>query len=346
MSDVKRALRLAGLLVHEGVNQDADEQVREVFLKKLKELRDKYAKTVAEWGDVIREGGQIEVDITQVAVGQMNIAGTKSMRLTLSEENIEQLFDMAGRMLAASEGLHRTYWKTFHDKEKPNQAKLELIAVMRQPETLAAMEKLAKQEFEVWWKKHKADIQQLSASIKVRFQALIQASGKAVVDDWELPEQIVEKKEGATWKKHLYSDDEGEFTAKLNGWETELLEAEFKKADFVAWLRNLPRRAWALCIPYDLAGMKPFYPDFVIVRKSGKGLLADILEPHDDSRTDTWAKAKGLAIFADEHGMDFGRLIIARKKNNQWQLADVNDKATREKARKMQSSSDLESLFA
>jgi type III restriction enzyme len=346
MSDVKRALRLAGLLVHEGVNQDADEQVREVFLKKLKELRDKYAKTVAEWGDVIREGGQIEVDITQVAVGQMNIAGTKSMRLTLSEENIEQLFDMAGRMLAASEGLHRTYWKKFHDKEKPNQAKLELIAVMRQPETLAAMEKLAKQEFEVCWKKHKADIQQLSASIKVRFQALIQASGKAVVDDWELPEQIVEKKEGATWEKHLYSDDEGEFTAKLNGWETELLEAELKKFDFVAWLRNLPRRAWALCIPYDLAGMKPFYPDFVIVRKSGKGLLADILEPHDDSRTDTWAKAKGLAIFADEHGMDFGRLIIARKKNNQWQLADVNDKATREKARKMQSSSDLESLFA
>ena len=345
MSDVKRALRLAGMLVHEGVNPDADEQIREVFLKKLKELRDRYAKTIAEWGDVIREGGEIEVDITQVATGQMTVAGTKSTRLLLSEENIDQLFDVAGRMLASGEGLHRTYWKRFHDKEKPNQAKLELFAVMRQPETLAVMEKLAKQEFDILWKKHKADIQQLSASIKVRFQALIQASGKAAVNDWELPEQIVEKKEGETWKKHLYSDDEGDFMARLNGWETELLEAELKKADVVAWLRNLPRRAWALCIPYDLAGMKPFYPDFLIVRKSGKGLTADILEPHDDSRTDTWAKAKGLAIFADEHGMDFGRLIIARKKSNQWQLADVNDKATREKARKMQSSSDLESLF-
>jgi len=37
MSDVKRALRLAGLLVHEGVNPYADEQVRDVFLTKLKE---------------------------------------------------------------------------------------------------------------------------------------------------------------------------------------------------------------------------------------------------------------------------------------------------------------------
>ena len=100
-----------------------------------------------------------------------------------------------------------------------------------------------------------------------------------------------------------------------------------------------------MCIPYELAGVRPFYPDFIIVRKSGKSFVVDILEPHDDSRTDTWAKARGLATFADEHGMDFGRLIIARKKNNAWQMADMNDKTTREKARKMQSSSDLESMF-
>jgi hypothetical protein len=43
--------------------------------------------------------------------------------------------------------------------------------------------------------------------------------------------------------------------------------------------------------------------------------------------------------------LEFGRLIIARKKANQWQFADMNDKSTREQARKMQSSSDLESLF-
>jgi hypothetical protein len=71
----------------------------------------------------------------------------------------------------------------------------------------------------------------------------------------------------------------------------------------------------------------------------------DIIEPHDDSRADTWAKAKGLAVFADLHGMDFGQLIIARKKDGQFQMADMNQKVTRDRARKMQSQNDLESLF-
>ncbi|MBI4339839.1 MAG: hypothetical protein HY680_07780 [Chloroflexi bacterium] len=155
----------------------------------------------------------------------------------------------------------------------------------------------------------------------------------------------MEKTEGVAWKNHLYCDANGDFSAKLNTWETELLETELAKSDVVGWLRNLPGRDWALCIPYELAGIMPFYPDFVIMRKSGEGLLVDILEPHDDQRTDTWAKAKGLAASADDHGAQFGRLIIARKKGAQWQRADVNNRATREKARRMGSSSDLESLF-
>jgi type III restriction enzyme len=346
MSDVKRALRLAGMLVHEGVNADADEQVREVFLKKLKELRDKCTKTVEDWGNVVREGGEIEVDITQVAVSGMNVTGTKSGRLVLSEENIDQLFDAAGRTLAASEGLHRTFWKRFHDREKPNQAKLELFAIMRQSETLPAMEKLAKEEFDARWKKHKPEIQKLSASIRTRFNALIQASGKPALQDWELPEQIVEKKEGKVWQNHLFCDESGNFSAVLNGWEEKLLEAEMKKKDFVGWLRNLDRREWALCIPYEMGGMRPFYPDFVIVRKGSKGFVMDILEPHDPTRTDTIPKAIGLAKFADEHGEEFGRLVIARKQGDEWQLADMNDKPTREKTKKLQTGSDVDGLFA
>jgi type III restriction enzyme len=346
MGDVKRALRLAGMLVHEGVNADADEKLREVFLKKLKEFRDKYAAEIAGWDTVLREGSEIEIDITQVAVGVMSVTGSKTARLLLSEENIDQLFDASGRMLASGEGLHRTYWKRFHDHEKPNQAKVELFAVIRQPGTLPALEQLAKEQFEKLWQTHSPAIQQLSAAVKARFATLIQASGQPMKLSWELPEQVVEKKEGKTWTHHLFSDADGNFTAKLNGWETELLEAEMEKKDFVAWFRNAPRKEWALCVPYELAGLKPFYPDFVLIRKSGSGFIVDIIEPHDDSRSDTWAKAKGLAEFADKHGMDFGRLIIARKKCNQWQLANVNDPATRAKARRMSSSADLESLFA
>jgi type III restriction enzyme len=345
MSEAKRALRLAGLLMHEGLNQDADEEMREIFLKKLKELRDKYAKTVAEWSSALREGGEIEVDVTEFATSQMIITGTNTTRLTLSEENIEQLFDAAGRMLAAGEGLHRTYWKRFHDQERPNHAKLELIAIMRQLETVPTLEKFAREQFDEWWNKYKADIKKLSASVRVRFNALIQASGKAAAQDWELPDRIVEKKEGTVWENHLYCDANGKFSADLNGWETELLTAEMGKKDFVCWLRNLDRRDWSFCIPYEMGGVKPFYPDFAIVRKSSKGFVVDIVEPHDDTRVDTLPKAIGLAKFADAHGDEFGHLIIARKKGEKWEKVDMSDEPTREKTKRMQPQSDLEGLF-
>ncbi|MDI1250766.1 MAG: hypothetical protein PSV13_18025 [Lacunisphaera sp.] len=82
------------------------------------------------------------------------------------------------------------------------------------------------------------------------------------------------------------------------------------------------------------------------MRREGENLIADVIEPHDDSRTDTWAKARGLAVFADKHGVEFGRLVIARKKGTKWEMADLNRADVRERARKMQSSADLESMFA
>lgn len=345
MSDVKRVLRLAWMLVQEGLDQDANDMVRHVLTKKLKELRDDYAQKDPEWGNVVRDGGEIEVDVTMVVIGHMNVTGRSGMRMSLSEENIDQLFDAAGRMLAAGEGLHRTYWKRYHSHEKPNEAKMELFALMRKPDTMGVLEQLAREQFTTLWQKHEADIKKLPAADKARFFALIQASGTPSVHQLDLPERIVEKKDGIPRKKHLYCDAHGDFYADLNKWEAALLDEAMKGKGFIGWLRNLPRRDWALCIPYETGGIKPFYPDFIIVHKKAQDFEVDILEPHDDGRADTWAKAKGLAIFADSHGMHFGRLIIARKKGEHFQFADMNDPETRRKARRMQSQNDLESLF-
>ena len=63
------------------------------------------------------------------------------------------------------------------------------------------------------------------------------------------------------------------------------------------------------------------------------------------TRLDTWAKVKGLAKFADEHGMTFGRLMVGRKVGHTLQVIDVVDRQTREKARKMEAPADLQVLF-
>ena len=158
MSDLKRALRLAGMLMQEGIDEDADEQLRLKLTDRLAELRDGYTKTVKGWENIVREGGEIEVDVTSVAIGAMNVTGRKTTRMLLSEENIDQLYEAAGRMLASGEGLHRTYWKRFHDKAKPAECKLELFATIRQGETLPALEKLAGSEFKKLWDANKATV--------------------------------------------------------------------------------------------------------------------------------------------------------------------------------------------
>jgi len=346
MTEVKRALRLAGLLMHEGLDQDADEAMREIFLKELRKLRDKYAKTISDWGSVLREGGEIEVEALKVVTGSMTIDTSTTTRLTLSEENIEQLFDVAGRLLAAGEGLHRSYWKKFHDHDKPNEAKLELITVLRQNESMPALEKFACEQFDAWWAKHYPQIKKLPAAIRQRFSALVHASGRAMVQDWELPDQIVEKKHGTALDRHLFCDADGKFFADLNSWESGLLEAEMQRSDFVCWLRNVDRRDYAFCVPYEMGGIKPFFPDFAVVRKAGKGFIVDILEPHNDSYVDALPKAIGLAKFAKEHHEEFGRLIFARKNGANWEFADMCEKATREKTLKMQPGSDISGLFA
>lgn len=240
MGDLKRALRLAGMLVHQGLNQDADERLRDTLTKKLKELRDSVAAKDEEWAKTVQEGAEIEVDVTTVAVGHMSVSGKKTIRMTLSEENIDQLFDAAGRMLASGEGLHRTYWKRYHEEEHPNKAKLELFAVVRHGDTLSAMEKLATEQFESLWKKHKQDIQGLSASEKARFHTLLQASGKPTEREWELPETIVERRTGTAWSKHLYTNANGAFFADLNEWEKAILTQELKDDSVIGWLRNTP----------------------------------------------------------------------------------------------------------
>jgi type III restriction enzyme len=346
LTDLKRALRLSSMLTHDGLDPDADENLRALFTSKLKELRDARAKNESEWLSMVKESGEIAVDEISITVGPMHIGGRGSSRMTLSSENIDQLFDEAGRVLASGEGLHRSYWRRYHSHEKPSEAKLEIAAVVRHADTKPALDALAKEQFHSLFEANKAKIKKLPSGERQGYQQLQLASGKAEAHEWELPEYISEKPGDDMWDDHLFIDDKGKFSATLNTWEKEFLEWAKQKPGFVGWLRNMERRPWAFCVPYELGTEKPFFPDFAIIRKKGKTYEVDLLEPHDDTRTDTWAKAKGLAKFADAHGMEFGGLYVGRKKDGKLQVVNVADQGTREKARRMQSANDVEGLFA
>lgn len=149
-----------------------------------------------------------------------------------------------------------------------------------------------------------------------------------------------------SYDEHLYVDATGHFVAKLNTWEHPVIEAEIARPDVVGWLRNVPRKPWALSLPYEMGGeVLPMYPDFLVVRTDGAGHTVDILEPHSPALADSYAKAKGLAQFAAKHAMDFGRIEVIRLVGKEIKRLDLMDATNRKRVLAVDSNAALDLIF-
>ena len=132
-----------------------------------------------------------------------------------------------------------------------------------------------------------------------------------------------------------------------NAWETAVLKAEMERGDLVAWLRNEPRKAWSLCIPYQRRGEdRPLYPDLIVFRRVKGKLQVDLLDPHNPQLADAVEKAVGLARYAGKHGDYFGRIeLITVGKDGDIKRLNLNKEAIREKVLPVKETAHLEALF-
>lgn len=111
---------------------------------------------------------------------------------------------------------------------------------------------------------------------------------------------------------HLFADSEGLFPAKLNDWETTVIDTETKRKNLVAWYRN-PSRATTNShrIGYrDKAGKwGSLQVDFLIISlRDDSTLAASLIDPHGDHLADAKSKLQGLACFAEQFGDRFVRI--------------------------------------
>jgi type III restriction enzyme len=149
-------------------------------------------------------------------------------------------------------------------------------------------------------------------------------------------------------EKHLYTNDKGLFFENFDAssWEDTVLTEELKKDEVIGWLRNLPRKDWSLCVPYDEVGtIKPMYPDFIIFRKIKGKIVVDILDPHATGFSDAVFKTKGLAAYAEKHGEMFGRVEVINKVNGRLLRLDLSDKKVRSEVNKVIDAPSLNRLF-
>ena len=344
-SEVNRLMKLSRRLSQDGLDSGAHEKAKDVLLGVLRSEHERLRGT--EWFKaVVEEKGKIEVRGYDWRLWTALGDDAETIELDVSAENVDDLFDAVGRKLG--EGLHKAWWKSRFEEDPATKtkAKLELFALCTDPAVPRRVEATAQQTVQRWLKEHHAAIKGLPEGSEQAYGEVRKLAADPELAPIGYPTTIEEKKAGEDWRGHLYVDKESLYSAKLNKWETRVVEEELDKEEVVGWLRNPPRKPWSLCVPYTLSGeQRALYPDFLFVRSDSGGLVVDLLDPHRMDLQDAPPKAAGLARYADKHWREFGRIELIIVDGDEIKRLDLTDERVRDRVRGVNDHTHLRQLY-
>lgn len=271
-----------------------------------------------------------------------------------TDTDIDRKFDMADRKLGR-EGIGNYYGNKFMDVNNPYSFKIDVILFAADDESICKLHNYAENRFHNLndaYRRHIATIP--SEKIRKEYDNIVSDGDKVSEHSFRLPEiiQIPHENGGRAFNDHLFVDEnEGVAFIKLNKWEYGVLEEEKKQNDFVCWIRNPPRKSWALCIPYAIDGeTKATYPDFIVVRKDKiSKYVIDILEPHNPDYKDNLGKAHGFAEYARQNP-GVGRIQLIRMSKDatgksRFKRLDMSKSAVRDKVSQATTNGELDHIF-
>jgi type III restriction enzyme len=361
VSAVKRLVRLARFLSQDKIDAKAYDRERTWVVAQLKKELERVKNSKA-FKSVLSDATKITVREHQVAyaagahaavgaagTGAVGANGTaQTTALVVAEQNLDDMYDVSGRQLG--EGLHADYARSRVDGTDAvplQEAKLELYALLSDPRTLEKVETVCAKRFTALHDKWRTKIGVVPEGRRHVYRRLLKIAKQPEAATLDLPERMLADKRDTRRDKHVFVDADGKYPCKLNSWEEDVLATALAQTGAVAWLRNVPRQDGSLSIPYRLhSEVRPMYPDFLVFRKKGTGFEVDILEPHASAFEDGWAKAVGLAEFAQQHGdTHFGRIELITKVGNELKRLDVNKPEIRQKVLGVQTNQHLKQLF-
>ena len=275
--------------------------------------------------------------------------------LFTSETDLDRQLRNADAVLG-SFGITNFYGREYMDPEDPNGYKIDCILFAADDACTTELVDYAKKKFHKLADQHRLAIaNSKSDSVRKKYHDILADSDIVSEQLFVLPEEPkgTDDTDGKEYENHLYVDEKtGSAKIKLNGWEADLIEEESKRSDFVCWLRNPSRAAWALCLPYEMGGEKKrFYPDFLVVRSDPTfEYVVDILEPHGDQYADNLPKAKALAEYAKKEDR-MGRIQLIRKMGtaadkSPFRRLDLNDLAVRDRVLRANTDDELKNIFS
>lgn len=273
---------------------------------------------------------------------------------TTTDTDIDRRFKLAEAKLG-NEGIGIAYGNTYFDEFDPIGFKVDVILFVANEEALEKLSDYAERRFHDLNDDYRRLVATIdSESIRRQYDSIVSDGDRVSKHNFRLPEtiRVAHEAGGKEYRNHLFvSESTGIATLKLNNWEAGVIAEEESKEDFVCWIRNPSRGAWALCIPYEMDGdTKPMYPDFIVVRKDPVSkYVIDILEPHNPDFNDNLGKAKGLAEYARQNP-GVGRIQLIRMKKdamgkNRFKRLDMSKSSVRDRVLHAASTNELNHLF-
>jgi len=207
-----------------------------------------------------------------------------------------------------------------------------------QPDFDAAADKLARE----WLAGYSADIKRLSHDRQESYRQVREMSSEPQDVDLVKPEGRFEPtkvRDGntetslPTFKDHLLCDEQGDYPAELNEWETKVVESEQKRKGFKFWYRNPQQPGQSsLGIAYpsgDHYGI--VRPDFIFFATESDGsLVADLVDPHGLYLADALPKLRGLATYAETHAAAYRRIESVAEVQGKLRVLDLKKAEVRQ----------------
>jgi hypothetical protein len=352
---LKSLYSLARLIVQTGLNISEVEAVHNEIVNQIK-----------DYIDNLKENGNYDEQLNKAKEFKLSskvydaFGETVDTQLDIFENSyittdtdIDRQFRLAESKLG-NEGIAKFYVSTFYDTNLIDNLKLEVVLFVTN-ESFTNIHLFAKKQFHKLNDKYRRLMAKQNERTQNQYNKIVSDGDIVSKSNFRLPETITATNDngGEKYFNHLYVNEDGFATIKLNTWEKGVLEEEFKRDDFVSWLRNPSRGSWGLRVPYKIDGIfKPAYPDFIIIRKdllSEDDYIIDILEPHNPEFRDNLPKAKGLAEYARQNP-GVGRIELIRKGkdatgSNGFNRLDLSKSSIRDKVFRVQSDEELTHLF-
>ena len=286
----------------------------------------------------------VKCRVVTVENGDIKVTNVGEKTIRVTPRDVDTLFAKAKARL--TDEIAMAVWRRRYSPETPLRAKIEVFELSQDGDLWRQIEDRSERAIDDLMSLTQGVRLGLGPEHKAKYDEIAATSKSWRASYLNIGETItVDSEEGEVpFGKHMFVNDSGHFTARLNDWESRVIAEEVSKPDLVAWLRNVDQKSWALRYPYNLdTKPKAAFPDFIVIMRVDGTLRVDVLEPHEGK--DSVAKAKGMAWYWEQNPGSFGRMQMIRLMGGNIVAIDFSQGRIRSRVRELSSAEDLDRLF-